>query len=633
MANFNNLTLTTKGMRALMDAQTGITLTLSKIGLGSGKPASGASVSDLVKAELMLPISETKKNSDTGLLTIVAKMTNEDIEEGFYWRETGLFFEDADGSDVLFAYASVDNQYDYVPAYSDHRYVKHIRIANIVTDSANIVINEQQGLLYVDVLTFAEHTDNKENPHGVTHEQLGGTAPANTVFAGPTDSEGKPTFRKLVADDFPGDYNAPTASAIKTTSLGNMEGKTIPELKTLLKNWVETVARNGEKCNACATFSCAASFATLWNSEDTATKLSPGSLWFARLTAGAATDSFFYFMLEISTYRSNYVYHVALSDNSWERISKVAFDNDLATKAPAGYVSRSVVTSNETALNNALSEVYATMQNRTAEFIVIVSDDASFLEGFRYLCELYRVDKDYGTAKFTTYGASEAKVYSKSLYGGNWTPLVNCSPSAFAPSGYGYGGSAIYLKSSMTMNEDELDSALEAVYSAMANGETKLVRFYGYPSNSDYVWFGFLFKSSTNYGSLMVHSTYVQGSLLTKTKYNGVWEPLEWENPPMVLGVEYRTTERWKGKPVYTKAINFGVLPNNTTSYVNNVIPEKVNVIHMYGFGKSSVGSVVNIDKMSGVSLYWAVDDYIAVKSTDDRSDYTATFVVKYTKD
>lgn len=39
----------------------------------------------------------------------------------------------------------------------------------------------------------------------------------------------------------------------------------------------------------------------------------------------------------------------------------------------------------------------------------------------------------------------------------------------------------------------------------------------------------------------------------------------EWLNPPMVLGVEYRTTERWNGKAVYTKLVNYGGMPAQTT--------------------------------------------------------------------
>lgn len=158
MADFNNLALTSRGLKALLDAQAGAALTLSKIGMGSGSTTSGISaLTNMVTPELILPISEKKMSNDSGHLTIIAKMTNESMTEGFYWRETGLFFEDANGNDVLFAYACItDDQYDYVPAYSDKRYAKHIRIANIVTDAANITIKEGEGLLYVDVLTFEE---------------------------------------------------------------------------------------------------------------------------------------------------------------------------------------------------------------------------------------------------------------------------------------------------------------------------------------------------------------------------------------------------------------------------------------------------------------------------------------------
>ena len=35
-------------------------------------------------------------------------------------------------------------------------------------------------------------------------------------------------------------------------------------------------------------------------------------------------------------------------------------------------------------------------------------------------------------------------------------------------------------------------------------------------------------------------------------------------NPPMTAGYEYRTIERWSGKTVYVKVVDFGALPNNT---------------------------------------------------------------------
>ena len=55
---------------------------------------------------------------------------------------------------------------------------------------------------------------------------------------------------------------------------------------------------------------------------------------------------------------------------------------------------------------------------------------------------------------------------------------------------------------------------------------------------------------------------------LARRRYNGSWGVWEYINPPMNLGVEYRTTERYLGKPVYVKAIDFGALPNATQKIV-----------------------------------------------------------------
>lgn len=43
-----------------------------------------------------------------------------------------------------------------------------------------------------------------------------------------------------------------------------------------------------------------------------------------------------------------------------------------------------------------------------------------------------------------------------------------------------------------------------------------------------------------------------------RLKTNGVWGPWEWINPLLEVGVEYRTVERYLGKPVYIKLVNCG---------------------------------------------------------------------------
>lgn len=125
-----------------------------------------------------------------------------------------------------------------------------------------------------------------------------------------------------------------------------------------------------------------------------------------------------------------------------------------------------------------------------------------------------------------------------------------------APAGYGYGGQAVALKgNSLITSEEELNTELAKVYDSMASGETKMITWIQYPLSSDWRWFGMLSKSSANNGSLTAHSAYGGGSNIIKTKNSGIWRTVEWENPPMLPGTEYRTTERWDNKPVYRKLV------------------------------------------------------------------------------
>ena len=67
----------------------------------------------------------------------------------------------------------------------------------------------------------------------------------------------------------------------------------------------------------------------------------------------------------------------------------------------------------------------------------------------------------------------------------------------------------------------------------------------------------------------------------------GGWNTWEWVNPPMILGVEYRTTERYLGKPVYCKVVDCGGLPNGTIKIVSHGVFD-------FGYSVRYCGSVSN---------------------------------------
>lgn len=66
----------------------------------------------------------------------------------------------------------------------------------------------------------------------------------------------------------------------------------------------------------------------------------------------------------------------------------------------------------------------------------------------------------------------------------------------------------------------------------------------------------------------------------------GGWHPWEWINPPMQLGVEYRTTERYSNKPVFVMAVNGGGFPNSSSKKIDVQIPDtsgQVKMLDCYG--------------------------------------------------
>ena len=114
--------------------------------------------------------------------------------------------------------------------------------------------------------------------------------------------------------------------------------------------------------------------------------------------------------------------------------------------------------------------------------------------------------------------------------------------------------------------------------------------------------------------------------------WNGVWSPWECKNPPMELGVEYRTTERWNGRAVYTMCVSCGALPNSSTTFVEHILPYNITVISATGFGKSNTETVMipNTEISVNANSEWG---YIVITTTSDKSNYTESYVtVKYIK-
>lgn len=105
--------------------------------------------------------------------------------------------------------------------------------------------------------------------------------------------------------------------------------------------------------------------------------------------------------------------------------------------------------------------------------------------------------------------------------------------------------------------------------------------------DSNFGWFGLTY--ATGNPEIFVQDAF---ALVNVDKYyhrrrmyypgTGNGTPWEWVDPPLYEGVEYRTTERYKWKPVYIKAVDTGALPNATFKFVEASFPN-ANAIVDYG--------------------------------------------------
>lgn len=107
----------------------------------------------------------------------------------------------------------------------------------------------------------------------------------------------------------------------------------------------------------------------------------------------------------------------------------------------------------------------------------------------------------------------------------------------------------------------------------------------------------------------------------------GGWQPWEWINPPTLLGVEYRTTERYDSKPVYAKAVNFGALPANSSKSVAHGISDMARCFEVVG----SYG-VQNLVGEAAVTTIGANTENISIATDRNLSAETAIVLMKYTK-
>ena len=190
-----------------------------------------------------------------------------------------------------------------------------------------------------------------------------------------------------------------------------------------------------------------------------------------------------------------------------------------------------------------------------------------------------------------------------------------------APAGYGLG---VFPKD---ITADKLDTTTSNGWYRLAN-QSITVGGYTYPD-----WYVHVVKYNNSY---LVQEMYtLNGYKAVRICNNGTWYD-EWENPPMEMGVEYRTTKRHNGKAVYVKALDLGKLPSSgdkSVMYSNTA----ASIVSIDAYSITSSGTVYTFPTYnSSGALNGAVSasSYnLFVTAYTDMSARTGFAIVRYTKD
>lgn len=152
------------GQKWSMDSTT-ITCSVSE-------PATQDAMTDLVNPLINISINDIVRGSNYVSLTGV--FDNSNVSEDFNWAETGVFAEDDEGNEMLYAYCHTGDQYETIPANTAGKTISvTLTILVMVGDAEQVSASIGEGSVYATRESLEQHKRDYDNPHGVTKEQIG----------------------------------------------------------------------------------------------------------------------------------------------------------------------------------------------------------------------------------------------------------------------------------------------------------------------------------------------------------------------------------------------------------------------------------------------------------------------------
>ena len=151
MSTFGGLILTNRGRNLQSKAQAGTQINYTRIALGDGNLGSSSilDLNALRNQKKSLPITKLRVLSG-GRAVVGTILSNQELTEGFYFREIGVFAMDPDIGEVLYCYANAGALAEYIPPGGGSDVIeKSIDVQTLVGNAQNVTAVIDGSLVYV----------------------------------------------------------------------------------------------------------------------------------------------------------------------------------------------------------------------------------------------------------------------------------------------------------------------------------------------------------------------------------------------------------------------------------------------------------------------------------------------------
>lgn len=156
--SFGKVQLTNAGRSLLTQAISGQKLNFTKMQMGSGKLTTQAITDISALIEPVKNVDITSISVQAEYASISGQFTNQGLEQGFWWREIGLFASiGTDGQAVLFAYANAYDLAEYISAAGSEIIEKTLRMPVFISSAKEITAVINSSLIYVSMEDFQSH--------------------------------------------------------------------------------------------------------------------------------------------------------------------------------------------------------------------------------------------------------------------------------------------------------------------------------------------------------------------------------------------------------------------------------------------------------------------------------------------